>query len=1790
VQQLGVDGWRLDMNTATEAGIISSKPDDDEIGGYTIGPSFIARSTSSTNHLSCPSFTGKGQVQPLLGFSRTHNHKISKTLSSGPSMCIGLSKSMTEHWNNAPNAPPVKRELVHFKNPSHPLSGMPSDLSREEFVQEVRRRLRSEPLFGTVAHYQESCREPVLSAEDSEDLFEALLLLQGKAEGQALQTGRQLDAACDKFFALVRLRQLMERGATSLSAFFNMLDLGGRNGLEPSELKRFLKNVGGDFLSGMAAALAAEGVDVNRLAETMFAALDTNKDHKVELWEMKRQLSLAAPPRMSMVDVVGHFEMKNGYGKCGLQNIQSRAQLFDHMARQEGLDLSPEDVARCFRIIGAGDKSSSQFITADHFDTFLRGLPVEVTWGLEPHVGDRVFCALGARLLQLERVKQMDACLPIEGLLIGIDDTRDKEQEEADVHQRFQRIWERCMKDTKAIEGTAGKQLRDCCFRRLVDAIENLKERYRQAERLKYEYWRDLDLKKLARSIGADDEDIEEADDAQDSRSALVELVLKLEKGVMAKFGSIRVNDKVTWVNTCSSVPKGTTGTVTSFTESEVEVQFPRITMTLPHAELVKAVLPQPSSQLQRPNSPQRANSPKLARQQAGHLPTLTRAAVRALSLPRSLFPNISDVLVTASLQMQVGQAFIVRYRLTGSSSFWGPNHEVVMNDRDTIPWPCPRKLLGETPCIGLVPCGQKESSAFPRGQIRADLPRDATSGHPLLFGTVEITPPSLVRTARSGFDGLTQDFELRLFCGTKHKITGYVGEPLMVTVVHQVRPPPVATLQVRCEGRSAVLKWSALDLGPQARRTNVEAVRLHMKSAQSERCFSLEADATEWEVQDLAPDTEFEFRIRLENRAGPGREAFGTVRTNARCSAPTSLTCAVSGTASVELRWCMPKTIGNENTKDRYQQNREAIESYEASLRVEDDENDGKGASADDIMDEFTEMEAPSTTPVARKCRWPVGSWTEVPRTPGGNDTSYLTGRLNGLRPDTRYKLERFCGINSMGQGAICKSLVFWTVPQTPRIASVRVKHGQVLVALSQTGGVSIKEFMVVVSLTDKPGDKPANFDLPASNLREDHEGAGQHPELTLPFDAMPPTDSVKKHSITLRVQNPGGWSDWSATFEACAISRQQGAEQSQLALLQAMKDRRIEALTRLLAEVREIEFTEKGHVEKATVLLKELSAARSELSRTMQARDPAPLLQALIVARKVHLPDIGKAEALLRKLEGVVYKLEMAKGIEQLRSALKAAHEARLPSYLLTAAIQRLGTREAAQQGLLEAMEAARVPGLRAALQTSVGMDLPSEEEGHKLLVALEHSETLLNEAVEKAFIVDLVKALEFAEEKGLREDGLIDTARKLLADLHEKQELQRSNLEIAMEARHPEVLKDTLDAAEFAQVLDKDLKLGSKLLEHLEGIIAGCEAAVGVDERRASLDAAYKAEVPAILLEVFEEQLEKLKSVHSALKRGSVEVLRKALKYSDRIGVKVVELAEAKVVYADWHAASHELEVSLSVTHAERLRDAIAAATAIGIAQDQVESASATLEFLVKRDQAKAHLQKTMMSRKCEPLSEALRAACDAEVQDTEMLQEARFLVHWLTKMRLKLSKAIETNDLKQVCDTFGEASAYPSLPHSELAKAKNLLEDLQQKESNEIKKELLDAHAAGNWRLLHYLVVRAKRVAQWGVKVDKEELIKAEEVAREFEKKQRAEIEMDIMDLRLRRECVRWEWQVPTADEAIQLPTSTVTGDLTVYFNAGGTYLATLPREIVEGKLVLQLKRLTWCWTSRRHVSL
>jgi hypothetical protein len=247
---------------------------------------------------------------------------------------------------------------ILFRNGSHPLADVPSRLSKEEFVFEMRRLLTPEGFFPPQPHHQDVQQSSMLSEEDAEDLFEVLLLMQrtqtGSLGADLLEMGRQLDAVVDTFFALHRFRQLMERGATSLEAFFEYLDLDKNQYIECCELRHFLKNADSDGLGDWDAPLADVRRELQKIADILFAALDANKDAKVELWEMRKQLSLVAPPQLSLVDIVSHFELKNGHGRGALIDTMDREQLYEQLNTVEKLDLSPEDVVRYFRAVAGG--------------------------------------------------------------------------------------------------------------------------------------------------------------------------------------------------------------------------------------------------------------------------------------------------------------------------------------------------------------------------------------------------------------------------------------------------------------------------------------------------------------------------------------------------------------------------------------------------------------------------------------------------------------------------------------------------------------------------------------------------------------------------------------------------------------------------------------------------------------------------------------------------------------------------------------------------------------------------------------------------------------------------------------------------------------------------------------------------------------------------------------------------------------------------------------------------------------------------------------------------------------------------------------------------------------------------------------------------------------------------------------------------------------------------------------------------------------------------------------------
>eukprot|EP00439_Symbiodinium_sp_Y106_P049852 s3066_g6.t1 len=323
----------------------------------------------------------------------------------------------------------------------------------------------------------------------------------------------------------------------------------------------------------------------------------------------------------------------------------------------------------------------------------------------------------------------------------------------------------------------------------------------------------------------------------------------------------------------------------------------------------------------------------------------------------------------------------------------------------------------------------------------------------------------------------------------------------------------------------------------------------------------------------------------------------------------------------------------------------------------------------------------------------------------------------------------------------------------------------------------------LLTAVLVKLEGGEEKSFLLEEEKLRRLADGL---PELPLQFKEMPDSSSSDaEHFVKMRARNLGGWSTWSEEVVTSSIARQQGADNAQRALEQAMERRVPEDLMKVLKDVRDIEFDDKTLVSEATELLETLQAVQTKVGEAMLSREPEHLQHVLGEAHKVALPGLQKAEALLHHLQTVCKNLDTAKGIDALRAALRDGHEARLPAAILQRAVQRLGTREAAQQGLDMAMEAARVPVLRAALDTAKDMHLPSEEGARSLLEAITHSENLLQASLISRDIRDLQRALDSSDKSGLREDELIMRAQKLLARQIEARDDAAFQLKSSMEA---------------------------------------------------------------------------------------------------------------------------------------------------------------------------------------------------------------------------------------------------------------------------------------------------------------------------------------------------------------------------------------------------------------------
>jgi len=952
------------------------------------------------------------------------------------------------------------------------------------------------------------------------------------------------------------------------------------------------------------------------------------------------------------------------------------------------------------------------------------------------------------------------------------------------------------------------------------------------------------------------------------------------------------------------------------------------------------------------------------------------------------------------------------------------------------------------------------------------------------------------------------------------------------------------------------------------------------VKTASKEYTLSLPADSTEYEIQDLSPETEYEFRLRLENTSGCGRDATAVCRTNAICPAPGSLACSNLGTAQVELKWLRPTRLGNETTKDAYQVSPEAIECYQATLGVEDDDKD-QASEKGSLRRSSTKQVKPGEAPgLERPCCWKPDSWRE-------DKAGNIASKLTGLRPDTKYALDSFCAVNSMGPGAFARPLVFWTLPVTPRIVGIRVRRGLVLVALAEVGGMCVKDFSVIVLKQGQPEDQAVHLKVTRADLMASQENDGECDaqsatdladcsELPLKFQAMPAAEINESHFIRMRVANAGGWSEWTPMFQTTSIARQQGADLAETNLKAAIETPKIDHLTQVLEDIKGIEFQDYRYVNEATTLLQRLRETKAVLLEAMKLRDPVKLQASLELSREVRLPGLMKAETLLKKLTDVVHYLNTAKGINQLREALKAGVEAKLPAGILQVAADRLQTREAAQKGLEEAMEAAVVPGMEQALAVSVGMNLPSEEKAQQMLAFLRIAEEALHKAVDSSIIIDLTRALDLVTQSGLREVNLIAQAKSLLEKLFRRRDVIKKEVQMAMASHHPSKMRSAITTARLAQVDQDIIQEALTLRKKIEDLLKAVKDASGTEQRKATLQEATTAQAPHELLELAEAQLESLELLCSALKEGDPEVLRQCLRAGESCGLKEGELLEARLVYRDWGAAYQMVEAATSVKNIDLLRKALAAARHVGINEAKLASANVALLGIDIQNTAERNLKQALSSRRIELIGKMLKVACDAGVSDIPLITKAKELLARLQGLRVDLSVALESAELRNLHRSLAAAQTPPGLPEEEVRAARDLLNDLQEEELDAILTNLQKAEQAQDFRGGTALLARWQRARAGGVEVDPDVVCLAEEWINEAQAEQRKRRYNDIQGEREETGPPPWPEQGPETIESVPLPMGAVSGELQVEFSPAGTAICIIPREIVEATININLK--------------
>ncbi|CAE7664158.1 DRC9, partial [Symbiodinium pilosum] len=470
---------------------------------------------------------------------------------------------------------------------------------------------------------------------------------------------------------------------------------------------------------------------------------------------------------------------------------------------------------------------------------------------------------------------------------------------------------------------------------------------------------------------------------------------------------------------------------------------------------------------------------------------------------------------------------------------------------------------------------------------------------------------------------------------------------------------------------------------------------------------------------------------------------------------------------------------------------------------------------------------------------------------------------------------------------------------------------------------------------------------------------------------------------------------------------------------------------------------------------------------------------------------------------------------------------------------------------------------------------MDLPAEPEARERVELLGQTQGALQKAMSTKVIPDLSAALTLASKAGLKEHQMIHEARSLLSKLMNRRENVKKELEKAVKFRHPGKLKMTIMSARLAQVSLKRILDAEEVRKRVEELLEAMAEAAGIEEREKTLADAVAYSIPAELLKRFEIELEELKALHAAIHQGDPEVLRECIEKCEDLGIKVVELLEARVLYRDWASACQKIDVEASVQRLEPLRKAIKAAKDLGVNALVLARGNELLRHLEKRIRAEQELGEALKVRKLEIIAAAVRAAGDAGVYDHALVTKSHDMLEVLQTKRDKLQAASERAELHLMHQTMEAVGQTPTLPESETSRAYLKLRALRKKEQIQIVSRLKLAQEAKDFRTGDVLLERMVTARKADVDVDSQH-VGSTEWMRLAEVEQRERIEKDILQERLSRKPMVLSEQAPESSASFIMSTGAIVGTMKVLFEPVGSQICILPREVVEANLTVNLE--------------